>query len=48
MAATGLVFEVRKSDWKATRFVEGPAPDLAAGPVLFRRGHPADGHVLSL
>ena len=32
-----LDFEVRKSDWKTTRFVEAPAPDdLAPGRVLFR------------
>ncbi len=31
-----LVFEVRKADWKQTRFVEGPVPELAAGQVLFR------------
>ena len=36
MADAGLVFEVQKSDWKRTRFVEGPVPDLAAGQVLFR------------
>jgi NADPH:quinone reductase-like Zn-dependent oxidoreductase len=36
MADAGLVFEVQKSDWKQTRFVEGPAPELAPGQVLFR------------
>jgi len=36
MADAGLVFEVQKSDWKQTRFVEGPIPNLAAGQVLFR------------
>jgi hypothetical protein len=36
MADADLVFEVRKSDWKETRFVEGPVPTLAPGQVLFR------------
>jgi hypothetical protein len=36
MAEPGLVFEVKKSDWKQTRFAEGPAPELAPGQVLFR------------
>ena len=36
MAETGLVFEVQKSDWKQTRFVEGPIPEVAPGQVLFR------------
>src|SRR3990172_917804 len=36
VADTGLVFEFRKSDWKQTRFVEGPVPALAPGQVLFR------------
>jgi Protein of unknown function (DUF2855) len=36
MADSGLVFEVKKSDWKQTRFVEGAVPDLAPGQVLFR------------
>jgi hypothetical protein len=36
MADTGLVFEVRKSDWQQTRFVESPAPELAPGQVQFR------------
>ena len=36
MADAGLVFEVEKSDWKRTRFVEGPVPELAPGQVLFR------------
>jgi len=31
-----LVFEVDKTDWKQTRFVEGPVPELEAGQVLFR------------
>ncbi len=31
-----LVFEVNKSDWKQTRFVEGPVPELAPRQVLFR------------
>lgn len=31
-----LVFEVKKTDWKQTRFVEGPVPELAPGQVLFR------------
>ena len=35
MADSGLVFEVDKSDWKRTRFVEGPVPEPAAGQVLF-------------
>jgi NADPH:quinone reductase-like Zn-dependent oxidoreductase len=32
----GLVFEVKKNDWTQTRFVDGPAPDLGPGQVLFR------------
>ncbi len=36
MADTGLVLEVKKSDWKQTRFVEAPLPELAPGQVLFR------------
>jgi hypothetical protein len=36
MADADLVFEVRKSDWKQTRFVEGPVPALAPGQALFR------------
>ena len=36
MADAGLVLEVRKTDWKQTRFVEGPVPELAPGQVLFR------------
>ena len=36
MADAGLVFEVEKADWKRTRFVEGPVPELAPGQVLFR------------
>jgi len=36
MADAGLVFEVQKSDWAQTRFVEGPVPELAPGQVLFR------------
>ena len=36
MVETALVLEVRKSDWRQTRFVEGPAPELTAGQVLFR------------
>jgi Protein of unknown function (DUF2855) len=36
MADTGLVFEIAKADWKRTRFVEGPVPELAPGQVLFR------------
>jgi hypothetical protein len=36
VAEPALVFEVRKSDWRQTRFVEGPVPDLAPGQVLFR------------
>ena len=36
MADNALVFEVEKSDWKRTRFVEGPVPELAPGQVLFR------------
>lgn len=36
MADTALVFEVQKSDWKQTRFVEGALPELAPGQVLFR------------
>ena len=33
---TALVLEVEKTDWKQTRFVEGPVPELAPGQVLFR------------
>ena len=33
MAEAGLTFEVRKSDWSQTRFVEGPVPELARSPV---------------
>ncbi len=36
MADTALAFEVQKSDWKQTRFVEGRLPELAPGQVLFR------------
>ena len=36
MAEAGLVFEVKKSDWKQTRFVEGPEPALAPGQALLR------------
>jgi len=36
MADEGLAFEVRKADWKQTRFVEGAVPSLAPGQVLFR------------
>ena len=36
MAESGLVLEVRKSEWRKTRFAEGPVPELAAGQVLFR------------
>jgi hypothetical protein len=36
MADADLVFEVSRSDWKRTRFVEGPVPALAPGQVLFR------------
>ena len=36
MADAGLVFEVEKSDWKRTRFVDEPVPELAPGQVLFR------------
>jgi NADPH:quinone reductase-like Zn-dependent oxidoreductase len=36
MADTGFVLEVQKTDWKQTRFVEGPVPELAPGQVLFR------------
>ena len=36
MAETGLVLEVARSDWKLTRFVEAPVPELAPGRVLFR------------
>jgi NADPH:quinone reductase-like Zn-dependent oxidoreductase len=36
MAETGLVLEVKKSDWAETRFVEEPIPTLAPGQVLFR------------
>jgi NADPH:quinone reductase-like Zn-dependent oxidoreductase len=36
MADEGLAFEVGRSDWKQTRFVEGPLPELAPGQLLFR------------
>ena len=36
MADADLVLEVRKSNWKQTRFVEAPVPALAPGQVLFR------------
>jgi hypothetical protein len=36
MSEGALVFETRKADWARTRFVEGPAPELAPGQVLFR------------
>jgi hypothetical protein len=36
MAEAGLVLEVRKSDWKETRFLEAPVPELAPRQVLFR------------
>ena len=36
MADAGLVFEVARSDWKQTRCVEAPVPELAPGQVLFR------------
>ncbi len=36
MSETGLVFEVKRSDWAETRFVEEPVPALEAGQVLFR------------
>jgi len=36
MTDTALVLEVKKCDWKQTRFVEEPIPALAAGQVLFR------------
>jgi len=36
MTDAGLVLEVKKSDWKQTRFVEGPVPELTPGQVLFR------------
>ena len=36
MADAGLVFEVEKADWKRTRFVEAPTPQLAPRQVLFR------------
>jgi hypothetical protein len=36
MADADLVFEVKKADWKQTRFVEGALPELAPGQVLFR------------
>lgn len=36
MADEGLAFEVGRSDWKQTRFVEGPVPELAPGQLLFR------------
>lgn len=36
MTESSLVFEVRKSDWKETRFVESAVPDLGPGRALFR------------
>jgi len=36
MAESALTFEVGRSDWQQTRFVEGPVPGLAPGQVLFR------------
>ena len=36
MAASNLVFEVRKSEWRETRFIEQPLLDLEPGQVLFR------------
>jgi len=36
MATTALAFEVDRSDWKQTRFVEGPVPELVPGQVLLR------------
>ncbi len=36
MDPTSLVLEVRRDDWKQTRFAEGPVPELAPGQVLFR------------
>jgi NADPH:quinone reductase-like Zn-dependent oxidoreductase len=36
MAGADLVLEVKRSDWKETRFVEAPVPALAPGQVLFR------------
>lgn len=36
MAGAGLAFEVRRTEWSQTRFVESPLPDLAPGQVLFR------------
>ena len=36
MAEGGLAFEVRKADWKQTRFAETAVPALAPGQVLFR------------
>src|SRR5512134_3479940 len=36
MPDSGLVFEVEKADWKRTRFVEGPVPELAPGQALLR------------
>jgi hypothetical protein len=36
MTDADLVLEVKKSDWKETRFVEAPAPALAPRQVLFR------------
>jgi NADPH:quinone reductase-like Zn-dependent oxidoreductase len=36
MTDTGLVLEVKKSDWAKTRFVEEPVPSLAPNQVLFR------------
>ena len=36
MAEEGLVLEVKRSDWKQTRFAEGAEPELGPGQVLFR------------
>ena len=36
MTETALAFEVDRSDWKRTRFVEGPVPQLAPRQLLFR------------
>jgi Protein of unknown function (DUF2855) len=36
MTDADLVFEVGKADWKRTRFVEAPVPELAPGQALFR------------
>lgn len=36
MANGDITFEVGKSDWTQTRFVEGPVPELAPGQVLLR------------